>query len=128
MIKRSVKIELGGAEREVKFTIAALEELESLLPGRNVFALLGSEQWGVTDIISVCYCGLKACDRKISRQTVAQWVAEYAAGEKGIYDLRLRLLSAIGLSGLVGGEKSAFEDILNTLDSGQSEDTEEAKK
>ncbi|MDO4920927.1 MAG: hypothetical protein Q4E64_03750 [Phascolarctobacterium sp.] len=128
MIKRSVKIELGGVEREVKFTIAALEELESLLPRRNVFALLSSEQWGITDIISAAYCGLKACDRKISRQSTAQWVAEYAAGDKGIYDLRLRLLAAIGLSGLVGGEKSAFENILNTLDDSREEEADEAKK
>lgn len=128
MIKRSVKIELGGAEREVKFTITALEELESLLPSRNVFMLLTNEQWGVTDIVSAAYCGLKACNRKISRQTAAQWVAEYAAGGKGIQDLRLRLLAAIGMSGLVGGEKSAFENILNTLEQGQEEDSEEEKK
>lgn len=123
---KSVLIEIGGEAKEVKFTIGAIEELESLLPGRNVFELLQQEQWGITDIISTAYCGLKVFDRKLSRLTVEQWVAEYAA-DKGILDLRLRLLAAIGVSGLVGGQKSAFEDILNALDNGSDADEEEKK-
>lgn len=125
MINRSVKVELGGQEREMKFTISAIEELEALLPSRSVFTLLTSEQWGVTDIVSAAYCGLKVYDRKISRQKVTQWVSDYAEGERGIYDLRLRIMAAIGLSGLVGGERSAFEDILTALDT--EEGKEEAK-
>ncbi len=123
---KSVLIEIGGEEKEVKFTIGAIEELESLLPSRNVFELLQQEQWGITDIISVAYCGLKVFDRKISRNTVEKWVTDYAA-DKGILDLRLRLLAAIGISGLVGGQKSAFEDILNALDNGSDADEEEKK-
>lgn len=123
---KSVLIEIGGEEKEVKFTIGAIEELESLLPSRNVFELLQQEQWGITDIISVAYCGLKVFNRKISRNTVEKWVTDYAA-DKGILDLRLRLLAGIGISGLVGGQKSAFEDILNALDNG-SDAAEEEKK
>lgn len=37
MIKKSVNINIGGEEREAKFTIGALEELEAMLPSHNVF-------------------------------------------------------------------------------------------
>ena len=40
MIKKSVNIKIGGEEREAKFTIGALEELEAMLPSHNVFSLM----------------------------------------------------------------------------------------
>ena len=67
MIKKSVNINIGGEEREAKFTIGALEELEAMLPSHNVFSLMQKEQWSVTEIIACLYCsgicGLVVSDR-----------------------------------------------------------------
>lgn len=132
-IDRCVEIEIGGEKRKVKFTISALEELEAMLPERNVFALIQKEHWSISEIVSAALCGLKVFNRKLNRAKVEGWVSEYARKEeKGILDLRLRLLAAVGLSGLVGGEVSAFQEILNALNQpeneyGESEEEAEGK-
>lgn len=120
---KRITINIGGEERRIKFNIAAIQELESLLDGKNVMALFDGKTWSVTDIVSACYCGLKACDRTISRQRVLEWVEDYASdSEQGVYGLQVYLIAALGTSGLMGSNKSAFEDILNTLDNGKSDD------
>lgn len=117
MINRSVKIDIGGEERQLKFTLQALEELECLLPNGNAFLLAQKESWAVNEIVSACYCGLKVYDRKLTRQTVEGWITKYAMeNENGMEFLRLRVLVAMGLSGLIGGDRSAFENVLTVLD------------
>lgn len=117
MISRSIKLELGGAEREIKFTLQAVEELEAMLPNRNAFELMTRQTWAVNEIVSAAYCGLKVFDCKLTRQTVEQWIGKYINdNDNGMLRLNAYLIAAIGVSGLVGGEKSAFEDILRTLD------------
>lgn len=117
MIKRSVKIDIGGEEREVKFTIQALEELEAMLNGRDVFSLAQKSPWSVTEIVAATYCGLKVYDRKLTYQTAQKWVAEYATThENGMVELYLKVFAALGLSGLIGGERSAFENILGNFE------------
>lgn len=118
MINRAIKIHIGGEERDVKFTIQALEELEVLLPNHNIFELMSRQTWAVNEIVSAMYCGLKVYDRKLTRQVAEQWISKYVNdNENGILKLNAYLIAAIGISGLVGGEKSAFEDILRALDS-----------
>lgn len=123
MINRSVNINIGGEERSIKFTLAALEELESKLPDGNVFLFMRKNQWSIGEIISACHCAINAAGVKnVSRKTIEEWVTDYATeNENGINDLRLRLLAAIGMSGLLGGDHSAFENILTALDSKDEE-------
>lgn len=117
MINRAVKLHIGGEEREIKFTLQALEELEVLLPNRNVFELMTRQTWAMNEIISAMYCGLKVFDRKLTRELVSQWITSFVRdNEHGILKLNAYLIAAIGISGLVGGEKSAFEDVLKALD------------
>jgi hypothetical protein len=117
MIHRAVKLHIGGEEREIKFTLQALEELEVLLPNRNVFELMTRQTWAVNEIVSAMYCGLKVFDRKLTRELVSQWITSFVRdNEHGILKLNAYLIAAIGISGLVGGEKSAFEDVLKALD------------
>jgi hypothetical protein len=117
MINRAVKLHIGGEEREIKFTLQALEELEVLLPNRNVFELMTRQTWAVNEIVSAMYCGLKVFDRKLTRELVSQWITSFVRdNEHGILKLNAYLIAAIGISGLVGGEKSAFEDVLKALD------------
>lgn len=117
MIHRAVKLHIGGEEREIKFTLQALEELEVLLPNRNVFELMTRQTWAVNEIVSAMYCGLKVFDRKLTRELVSQWITNFVRdNEHGILKLNAYLIAAIGISGLVGGEKSAFEDVLKALD------------
>jgi hypothetical protein len=127
MINRSVKIDIGGEERQLKFTLQALEELEAMLPNRNIFELMGRQTWAVNEIVSACFCGLKVYDYKLTRQTVEQWISNYVRdNEQGILKLNAYLIAAIGISGLVGGEKSAFEDVLKALE-GDKEGVEAGK-
>lgn len=122
MINRSVKIDIGGEERQLKFTLQALEELETMLPGGNVFNLAQKEHWAVNEIVSACYCGLKVYDRKLIRQTVEGWITKYALeNENGMELIRVRVLVAMGLSGIIGGDRSAFEDVLKALDGKEEE-------
>lgn len=117
MINRAVKLHIGGEEREVKFTLQALEELEVMLPNHNIFELMSRQNWAVNEIVSAMYCGLKVFDRKITRNTVEQWISRYAAeNSNGIFKLNAYMIAAIGVSGLVGGEESNFENILRSLD------------
>lgn len=117
MINRAVKLHIGGEEREIKFTIQALEELEVLLPNRNVFELMHRQEWAMNEIVSAMYCGLKVYDRKLTRELVSQWITSFVRdNENGIQKLNAYLIAAIGVSGLVGGEKSAFEHLLRVLD------------
>lgn len=122
---KRITINIGGEERRIKFNIAAIQELESLLDGKNVMALFDGKTWSVTDIVSACYCGLKAYDRTITRQRVIEWVDEYAGkNEQGVYGLQVYLIAALGTSGLMGNQKSAFEEILNTLDNEKADGDE----
>ena len=117
MINRAVKLHIGGEEREIKFTLQALEELEVMLPNRNIFELMTRQTWAMNEIVSAMYCGLKVFDRKLTRELVSQWITSFARdNEHGILKLNAYLIAAIGISGLVGGEKSAFEDVLKALD------------
>jgi hypothetical protein len=117
MINRAVKLRIGGEEREVKFTIQALEELEVMLPNRNVFELMQRQSWAMNEIVSALYCGLKVYDRKITRELASQWITSFVRdNENGIQKINAYLIAAIGVSGLVGGETSAFENLLRVLD------------
>lgn len=117
MINRAVKLYIGGEEREIKFTLQALEELEVMLPNRNIFELMTRQTWAMNEIVSAMYCGLKVFDRKLTRELVSQWITSFVRdNEHGILKLNAYLIAAIGISGLVGGEKSAFEDVLKALD------------
>lgn len=124
---QKITIPLGGEERSIKFTINTIQELEAQLASRNVMSLMHAETWSVTDVVSACHCGLKAYDRTLSRRKVEEWVTEYAVSqEQGIYRLQAYLQAALGMSGLMGGKKSAFEGILTVL-GGQKENDEKGK-
>lgn len=125
----TVTLNLGGEDRKIKFTITAVEELEALLTDKNgkgnAFLLMTKDFWSVTEIIAALYCGLKVFDRKLAKATVESWVEEYCE-DKQIIELRLYVMSALGLSGIVVQNKSAFADILNGLnDKKKSEEYEE---
>lgn len=125
----TVTLNLGGEDRKIKFTITAVEELEALLTDKNgkgnAFLLMTKDFWSVTEIIAALYCGLKVFDRKLAKATVESWVEEYCE-DKQIMELRLYIMSALGLSGIVVQNKSAFADILNGLnDKKKSEEYEE---
>ena len=122
MIKKSVNINIGGEKREAKFTIGALEELEAMLPSHNVFSLMQKEQWSVTEIIACLYCSLKVYERGISRNKLDSWIADYCAEvENGMIDLRLRMLAALGICGLVVSDRGPFDEILTALEDEEEE-------
>lgn len=126
MIKKSVIINIGGKEREAKFSLGALEELETMLPSRNVYDLMSKEQWSVTEIVACLYCSLKVYERNINRNKLAGWVTNYCADvENGMIDLRLRMLAALGICGLVVSDRGPFDDILAALD--DKDEAEEAE-
>ena len=128
-LNSTLDIEIGGESRKMKFNVGAVEELESLLPDHNIFLLVKKEFWSISEIVSATYCALKVFDRKLSRMTVANWVAEYAQ-TNDIQTLRVYVFAALGLSGLVAKDKSAFAEVLSILkaqDSNESEEEEPGK-
>lgn len=117
MIKRSVKIVLGGEEREIKYTINAIEEIESKLSKHNIFEFINQQPWSFTDMTYVLYCGLKSKDNSLRLEQVVSWIEEYAQEqENGYSNLPHYIFAALGISGLIGGNKSAFENILKSLE------------
>lgn len=127
MINKSVKINIGGEEREAKFTIGALEELETMLPNHNVFDLIAREFWSITEIVACVYCSLKVNERSLTKAKVQQWVTQYCREkENGMIDLRVRMLAALGVCGLVVGDTKPFENILVAL--ADETEGEEAEK
>ena len=127
MINKSVKINVGGEEREAKFTIGALEELETMLPNHNVFDLIAREFWSITEIVACVYCSLKVNERSLTKAKAQQWVTQYCREkENGMIDLRVRMLAALGVCGLVVGDTKPFENILVAL--ADETEGEEAEK
>ena len=126
-LNSTVTIEIGGEERQLKFTIGAIEELEAYLPSRCIFDLVQKEVWSITEIISATYCALKVFDRKLTRPTVASWITEYTE-ENDIQILRTYVFAALGLSGLITKDRSAFVNLLNILqESKKKADEQEAE-
>lgn len=111
---QKIMLPLGGEERQIKFTINAIQEMEAQIFDKNVLTMMSREVWSITDIITACYCGLRACDKTVTRPKVQEWVVEYASQqESGIMHLQMILSGAIGISGLIGTkQKSVFEGIL----------------
>lgn len=128
MINKSVKINIGGEEREAKFTIGALEELEAMLPQHNAFELIAREHWSITEIVACVYCSLKVNERTLTKAKAQQWVAQYCREkENGMIDLKVRMLAALGICGLIVGDTKPFENILVAL-ADETEDEEAEKK
>ena len=123
-LNSTVEIEIGGEERKIKFTLGAVEELEAMLPEHNIFILMKKNFWSVSEIVAATYCGLKVFDRKLSKLTVEKWIEEYTK-DHDITTLRLYVFSALGLSGYVSKDKSAFVDVLNILKDKESESEED---
>ncbi len=123
-LNSTVEIEIGGEERKMKFTLGAVEELEAILPEHNIFLLMKKNFWSVSEIVAATYCGLKVFDRKLSRLTVEKWIEEYTK-ENEITTLRLHVFAALGLSGYVTKDKSAFVDVLNILKEKEPESEED---
>lgn len=116
-IDRSLEIELGGETRKLRFSIAALEELEARTKKSALsLALEAPLALTVTEMIDIAHIGLKHQDRKLSRDTVAGWVADYMRNNPA-YTLNILLCAALGYSGLCG-EVSVFEEMANRLKRG----------
>ena len=123
-LNSTVEIEIGGEKRKIKFTLGAVEELEAMLPERNVFMLMRKNLWSVSEIVSATFCGLKVFDRKLSRLTVQKRIEDYTK-ENEITTLRLYVFAALGLSGYVMKDKSAFVDVLSALKEEEAEEQED---
>jgi hypothetical protein len=120
-IDRSMEIELGGETRRLKYSIAALEELEARTKKSALsLALEAPLALTVTEMIDIAHIGLKHQDRKLSRDTVAGWVGNFLR-ENPAYTLNVLLCAALGYSGLCG-DVSVFEEMADRLRKGADED------
>lgn len=122
-ITRSIEIELGGKVRKIKFTIGALEQLEANIPGHDVQELIQRGRLTVTELVTATWCGLRAYDKKVSRNQAAEWVETYNATHPALA-LSVKILAAIGLSGIFGSDISVFQDLLREADTAESESEE----
>lgn len=112
-IDRSVLLNIGGEERRLKFTVGALEELESYLPSRNIYKQMQDIPFAFGVLATAVWIGLKWQDKKLRRETVLEWINEYNSSNEAS-DLFNKTYAAIGLSGMFGSDVSVFAEIANT--------------
>jgi hypothetical protein len=120
-IDRSMEIELGGEARRLKYSIAALEELEARTRKSALsLALEPPLNLTLTEMIDIAHVGLRHQDRKLARETVAGWVGNFLR-ENPAYTLNVLLCAALGYSGLCG-DVSVFEEMAGRLQKGAEDE------
>lgn len=76
-LDRSVTINLGGKERQVKFNALAVSQLERLLDDHNVYKMVNGGAIALGDLAKCLYVGLLAYDKKVTMQQVYNWLDEW---------------------------------------------------
>lgn len=108
-LNRSVMIEIGGKERELKFTIQALEQLEALLPERNIYKVFLDPPFSMTNLVRFIFVGLRSTDNKVTMDKVYKWVEEWLE-EKPAETLQEIVGDALIKSGVMGNAKKFNAD------------------
>ena len=108
-LNRSVMIEIGGKERELKFTIQALEQLEALLPERNIYKVFLDPPFSITNLVRFIFVGLRSTDNKVTMDKVYKWVEEWLE-EKPAEELQEIIGEALLKSGVLGNTKKNNAD------------------
>ena len=108
-LNRSVLIDIGGKERELKYTIQALEQLEALIPERNVYKAFLNPPFSMTNLVRFLFVGLRSTDKKVTMDKVYKWVDEWLE-EKPAEALQEIVGEALIKSGVMGNAKKLNAD------------------
>ena len=116
-LNRSVMIDIGGKERELKFTIQALEQLEGLLPERNIYKVFLDPPFSMTNLVRFIFVGLRSTDKKVTMDKTREWMEEWLE-EKPVEALQEIVGEALMKSGVMGNAKN-----FNADDSAEGDET-----
>ena len=108
-LNRSVMINIGGKERELKFTIQALEQVEKMIPEGNVYKVFMNPPYSLTNTVRFLFVGLYSMDKKVTVEKVQAWVCEYLE-EKPAEELQEIIGDALLKSGVLGNTKKNNAD------------------
>lgn len=106
-LNRSVMIEIGGKERELKFTIQAVEQLEAIIPEKNIYKVVANPPISVTNVCRCLYVGLRSTDKKVTMEKVHEWLREWLDNNDA-EDMQNILGEALAKAGVFGKVKQIF--------------------
>jgi len=118
-MQNAVSINIGGKEREIKFTRGAIAKMERILPKQNIYLTLGDYSFPRSVEAHVLIFALEGAGGKRPKLEVAEaWIDEYDDKNGGMA-LNAKLVEAAMLSGIMGNP-SKFKEII-----GEEEEAEE---
>lgn len=127
-IDGSISLNIGGENRKIKFSLNSLIEVESYLPNRHLFQTVqnGNGILSISVLAIATWVGLKYQDKKLSQETVVQWVEEHLQ-ENELQDFHQLILGAMGILGTLG-DKSVYKEMLAKSYKKEDENTTEGKQ
>ncbi len=126
-LDRSVTINLGGKERQVKFNALAVSQLERLLDDHNVYKMVNGGAIALGDLAKCLYVGLLAYDKKVTMQQVYNWLDEWLL-DNSSESLQTLVIVALSKAGVFGFARKVLETEKNTLEIEAQPDAEEMGK
>lgn len=126
-LDRSVTINLGGKERQVKFNALAVSQLERLLDDHNVYKMVNGGAIALGDLAKCLYVGLLAYDKKVTMQQVYNWLDEWLL-DNSSESLQTLVIVALSKAGVFGFARKVLETEKNTLEIEAQPDVEEMGK
>lgn len=126
-LDRSVTINLGGKERQVKFNALAVSQLERLLDDHNVYKMVNGGAIALGDLAKCLYVGLLAYDKKVTMQQVYNWLDEWLL-DNSSESLQTLIIVALSKAGVFGFARKVLETEKNTLEIEAQPDAEEVGK
>lgn len=126
-LDRSVTINLGGKERQVKFNALAVSQLERLLDDHNVYKMVNGGAIALGDLAKCLYVGLLAYDKKVTMQQVYNWMDEWLL-DNSSESLQTLIIVALSKAGVFGFARKVLETEKNTLEIEAQPDAEEMGK
>ena len=126
-LDRSVTINLGGKERQVKINALAVSQLERLLDDHNVYKMVNGGAIALGDLAKCLYVGLLAYDKKVTMQQVYNWLDEWLL-DNSSESLQTLIIVALSKAGVFGFARKVLETEKNTLEIEAQPDAEEVGK
>lgn len=126
-LDRSMTINLGGKERQVKFNALAVSQLERLLDDHNVYKMVNGGAISLGDLAKCLYVGLLAYDKKVTMQQVYNWLDEWLL-DNSSESLQTLIIVALSKAGVFGFARKVLETEKNTLEIEAQPDAEEVGK
>lgn len=111
-VSSAVSINIGGEDRDLRFTHNALVKLERILPKQNIYSTVTEAALPYSVEIPALMIALEAGGTKgLKIDVVEKWRDKYI-DENGAFALNAKLIEAIYMSGIMGNP-SKFKELIH---------------